>query len=66
MADKYHMVYAYGNGGQYILILPELEAVITVTTRTGTGEPTRNYRRQLFTILDKDIVPLLEAGYTGI
>lgn len=66
MSGKYHMVYAYGNGGQYILILPELEAVITVTTRTGTGEPTWNYRRQLFTMIDKDIVSLLEAGYTEI
>lgn len=66
MSGNYHMVYAYGNGGQYILILPELEAVITVTTRTGTGEPTRNYRRQLFTIIDRNIIPLLESGYKGV
>jgi len=62
MAGDAHMIYAYGSGGQYIMIMPELDAVITVTTRTETGEPTRNYRRLLFSIIDQDIVPLLRAG----
>lgn len=66
MAGNYHMVYAFGNGGQYILMLPELESVITVTTRNGSGQPTRNYRRELFDIIDSNIVPLLEASYTGV
>lgn len=64
MAGDYHMVYAFGNGGQYILMMPELDSVITVTTRNGSGQSTRNYRRQLFDIIDRDIVPLLEASYT--
>lgn len=62
MAGEFHMIYAFGSGGQYIMILPELDAVVTVTTRTGTSESTRNYRRQLFSIIDQDIVPLLKAG----
>ena len=65
MADNYHMVYAFGNGGQYILMLPELESVITITTRNGSGQPTRNYRRELFNIIDRDIVPLIEASHFG-
>jgi len=50
------MVYAYGNGGQYILIIPEIEAVITVTTRIGASG-TRSYRRELFRMFDNTIVP---------
>lgn len=61
MAGEYHVVYAFGNGGQYIMILPELDAVITVTTRNETSESTRNYRRELFTTIDRDIIPLLET-----
>ena len=66
MAGNNHMIYAFGNGGQYIMILPELDAVVTVTTRTGTGESTRNYRRHLFSIIDQEIVPLLQAGYVNV
>lgn len=62
MAGDYHMIYAFGSGGQYIMILPELDAVVTITTRTETGESTRNYRQQLFSIIDQEIVPLLQAG----
>jgi CubicO group peptidase (beta-lactamase class C family) len=63
MANDYHVVYAFGNGGQYIMIVPELEAVIAVTTRNNSGQPTRNYRSQLFQALDNDIVPYLESSF---
>jgi len=66
MSAGYHVVYAFGSGGQYIMILPELEAVITVTTRNNTGQSTRNYRRQLFQILDREIIPNLEAAFMPV
>jgi len=66
LAGDYHMIYAFGNGGQYILILPELDAVVTLTTRTETSESTRNYRQQLFSIIDQEIVPLLQAGFKNV
>jgi len=56
------MVYAYGNGGQYILIIPEIEAVIAVTTRNGASG-TRSYRRELFRLIDSTIVPGLSGFY---
>lgn len=65
MAGDYHMVYAFGNGGQYIMIVPELEAVIAVTTRNNVGESTRGYRRQLFQTLDRDIIPRLEGTFSS-
>lgn len=60
------MIYAFGNGGQYIMILPELDAVVTITTRTETSESTRNYRQQLFSTIDREIIPLLQAGYRSL
>lgn len=63
MAGDYDMAYAFGNGGQYIMMLPELDAVIAVTTRNNSGQSTRSYRRQLFTSLDQQVIPLLEGAY---
>lgn len=59
------MVYAFGNGGQYIMILPEIESVITVTTRIGAGN-TRSWRRELFRVLNSGIVPGLGQIYSGV
>jgi len=61
----YHTVYAFGSGGQYIFILPELDAVISVTTRSESPQQTYGYRRELFSTIDNEIVPLLEAGFNG-
>jgi len=63
MAGDFHMVYAFGNGGQYIMIVPELDAVIAVTTRNNVGESTRGYRNQLFLKLDQEIIPRLENSF---
>lgn len=60
MSAGIHMVYAFGNGGQYIMILPEIESVITVTTRIGASN-TRSYRRTLFRHLDNQIIPALTS-----
>lgn len=63
-AGPYDMVYAFGNGGQYIMMVPELDAVITVTTKNDTSEPTRNYRRELFRQIDRNVIPMLEMSYS--
>ncbi len=66
MSSDFHMVYAFGSGGQYIMIIPELESVIAVTTRNNTSSSTRNYRRSLFTTIDQEIVPWLEASFNHL
>ncbi|MEX2352143.1 MAG: serine hydrolase [Balneolaceae bacterium] len=65
VSADHHMVYAFGNGGQYIMVLPELDAVIAVTTWNETGQSTRQYRRKLFDVLDRDLVPLLVLRRNG-
>ncbi|REL24643.1 class C beta-lactamase-related serine hydrolase [Rhodohalobacter sp. SW132] len=62
-SDDLDMVYAFGNGGQYIMILPAIEAVITVTTQNESGLSTRNYRRELFRQIDIEVVPRLKSSY---
>ncbi|MEX0928855.1 MAG: serine hydrolase [Balneolales bacterium] len=58
MAGENHVIYAWGNGGQFIMILPELEAVIAVTSTNASGI-TRNYSRRMMAALDREIVPHL-------
>lgn len=60
MAGDYHVVYAWGNGGQFIKILPELETVIAITSREFAGA-TRSDRFNLYGALDREIVPYLES-----
>lgn len=59
MSDGYHEIYAWGNGSQFIKIIPELEAVIVATTRSQSGA-TRGYRNRLISAIDSDIIPHLE------
>jgi|GEM_PF-245013 len=63
MSGGYDMIYAFGNGGQYLMMIPELDAVITVTTRNNNRESTRGYRRELFSVIDQDIMPRLAQRY---
>lgn len=58
MTNGYHEIYAWGNGSQFIKIIPELDAVIVVTTRNQSGA-TRGYRNRLISTLDSEIIPHL-------
>lgn len=64
MAGDYHVIYAWGNGGQFITIIPELDAVIAITSQNLSGS-TRAFSRQLMSTIDNDIVPYLEFHYPG-
>lgn len=55
----YYVVFAWGNGGQYIMMLPELDTVVVITsgiTRSGG----RGYQREIFRFLEDTLVPFLE------
>jgi CubicO group peptidase (beta-lactamase class C family) len=53
------VIFAWGNGGQYIMMLPELNAVISITSDLGRSNGSRRYQRQLFTFLEEEIIPYL-------
>jgi len=56
------VVFAWGNGGQYIMMLPELDAVISITSDVERATGSRGYQRQIFTFLEHQIIPLLEGN----
>ena len=56
---EYTSFFAWGHGGQYILMIPELDAVIVMTSTVNSG-PRRTYKRPIFILLEKQIIPFLE------
>lgn len=54
------VLFAWGNGGQYIMILPEMNTVISITSDVERATGSRGYQRRIFTFLEQRIIPLLE------
>ena len=49
--------FAWGFGGQYILVFPELELVVAVTSDNAVSDERHGYRRQLFDLLEAHVLP---------
>lgn len=64
MSGDYHMVYAWGNGGQFIMILPEIRTVIAITSQNIVNVP-RSYRLELMRLLDAEIIPYISMYNEG-
>ena len=56
----YEVFFAWGNGGQYIMILPELDTVISITSNLASNSGSRRYQREIFQFLGDTIIPFLE------
>jgi CubicO group peptidase (beta-lactamase class C family) len=54
--------FAWGFGGQYIMVFRELDLVVVATSSTTVSDERRGYRRQLFDLLETHILPPLAAG----
>jgi CubicO group peptidase (beta-lactamase class C family) len=52
----YETCFAWGYGGQYIFVLPELELVMVTTSSPDVSEERRGHRRTVFEILDQLVV----------
>jgi CubicO group peptidase (beta-lactamase class C family) len=50
--------FAWGFGGQYILVFRELQLVIAVTSATAVSDERHAYRQQLFALLETHVFPL--------
>jgi CubicO group peptidase (beta-lactamase class C family) len=48
--------FAWGYGGQYIFVMPELELVIVTTSSPDVSEERRGHRRALFDVLERLVV----------
>lgn len=60
MVGGYQLFFAWGNGGQYIMILPELETVISITSDLGRSNGSRRYQDRIFDFLRQKIIPFVE------
>jgi CubicO group peptidase (beta-lactamase class C family) len=52
--------FAWGFGGQYILVFRDAELVVAVTSATAVSDERHGYRRQLFALLETHVLP--QAG----
>jgi CubicO group peptidase (beta-lactamase class C family) len=54
--------FAWGYGGQYIFVVPDLDLVIVTTASPDVSEERRGHRQQVFDILQRQIVGPLSAA----
>lgn len=57
---NYDVRFAWGYGGQYIFMIPELDAVIVLTGALEKASQSRSYKKPVFTLLREDILPFLQ------
>ena len=55
--DGHEACFAWGYGGQYIMVFRELEVVVVATSATTVSEERRGHRRQLFNLVETHILP---------
>jgi CubicO group peptidase (beta-lactamase class C family) len=56
--NGYEAIFAWGHGGQYIMMIPELDVVMAITSNLAQVQG-RGHQRALFQYLEKDLVPVL-------
>lgn len=54
--------FAWGFGGQFIFILPDVEAVVVITSRINPSDHDRDYQHPIFNLLEHRIIPALSAS----
>lgn len=54
--------FAWGFGGQYIFIIPALNAVVVMTGSLHNASQMRSYKEPVFSLLREGIIPLLDTN----
>ncbi|HLR31446.1 MAG TPA: hypothetical protein VK074_03085, partial [Fodinibius sp.] len=57
---EFQVRFAWGFGGQYIFMIPELNAVVVLTGSLQNADQSRSYREPVFALLREDILPFLQ------
>ena len=52
----HEVCFAWGYGGQYVFVVPDLELVIVTTSSPDVSEERRDHRRTLFEIVDRLVI----------
>lgn len=54
--------YAWGYGGQFIFVIPDLDAVVVATSSPNPGSGRRSHRRELDELIGCDLVPAIRRA----
>lgn len=54
---RHRACFAWGFGGQYIMVFRDLELVVAVTSSIAVSDERRGYRRQLFDLIETHVLP---------
>jgi CubicO group peptidase (beta-lactamase class C family) len=57
---SFQVHFAWGFGGQYIFMVPELNAVVVLTGSLQNANQSRSYKEPVFSLLREKILPFLE------
>jgi CubicO group peptidase (beta-lactamase class C family) len=58
--NGYEAIFAWGHGGQYIMMIPELDTAMAVTSNLNRTQG-RGHQRAFFQFLEDELVPLLSS-----
>jgi CubicO group peptidase (beta-lactamase class C family) len=56
--------FAWGFGGQYIMVFRELDLVVVITSSTAMSDERFDYRRALFNLIAEHVLPAMTASTT--
>jgi CubicO group peptidase (beta-lactamase class C family) len=56
----YDLFFAWGHGGQYIMMIPKLDAVITITSNLANNDGSRRYQQMIFDWMEEYMIAYLE------
>lgn len=54
--------FAWGYGGQYVMVFRDLDLVIVATSSTAVSDERRGHRRQLFELIEREILAPVRAA----
>jgi CubicO group peptidase (beta-lactamase class C family) len=57
---NYQVRFAWGFGGQYIFLIPALDAVVVMTGALENATQSRSYKEPVFSLLREEIIPFLQ------
>ena len=62
----YQTYYAWGYGGQFIFLVPELDLVVAVTSVSEPGAERRNHLGAIYDIVESSIIPVVAHGLHNV
>jgi CubicO group peptidase (beta-lactamase class C family) len=58
----HHTFYAWGYGGQFIFVVPDLDLVVVATSAATVSDDRRDHRRVVYDLIERTIVAPLAGG----